>query len=1057
MRALARWGITPLLAAPVGAWALGLGNIDLKSALNQPFQAQIEVVSATPDELQGLKVALAAPEMFERYGLDRPAFLQNLEFRVVSDRSGRGVVQVTSAQSIAEPFVTLLVEASWPRGRVLREYTVLLDPPVLLPAPATPQSVQPAETRPTTSNSSGGAINRPAPQQPARQPAPEPAPQAAPPPVSRTEPEPAAPVSRSAPPRSPASAAGGAYGPVQRGDTLWVIADRFRPESVTVNQMMVAMYRSNSDAFGGNINLLRAGASLHLPDATDFDQLTVTAANSEVQRQTDEWSSRSASGGQLRLLPPAATDVARAPAPARQPSPGAGAGVAPSTSSTNPAPAATTSPAPSPAPETRRPVEVNSPPLQTLQQQAAAATAPPAAAPGGAGVDLEKEQVFADDKPENAPAAAVPPAPAAPVPAPVATGPSLLSQVLDWVMSPLLWISLGVAALLLTALWFVRRRRQESQEPEGITGRWEQLESEVADDEVREATERMRRQLPEQTIVVEEQRPERPRAEAEEERRSSAKPSRGGPASAAPPVEETLSNQTVINLDQADAVAEADFHMAYGLYDQAAELVQKALDASPNRRDLKLKLLEVFFVWGNKDSFLKAAQSLRSELGQGADADWDKVVIMGRQICPGEKLFTDTTPTTGRVDVDLEAGDSPLDLAFDDVPESSTDDIGAALDFNLESSDERPAPKAAAAKPAAKRDLGGDALDIGAQTAAGLEAALFAPDEEAAEVDGSDTDVGGDALAITQESPTIERARPEDLSFSVDGPTVETPTIESPAPGSATLVETVETPFRRGEPPTVEQPALGAGSGSGEFTAEIDLDDLGLDVKDIEGLPQDLGDLPSAASRETDTREQPALRIDDELLSATGVTKVLRDSDADDEDLEQSKTSVLSDVDATMLAPGFGDGTLTGTEVLDGRFETDDQSGDTSLVRSLKKDEGIDLDLADLTQALHGADTVEQPRAQTFSREVFGGGETPLDLDVGSDPLLNDEDPTGTEGVSPLDPQTMTEVGTKLDLARAYIDMGDPEGARSILEEVLDEGDPNQRREAQSLIDVLTA
>jgi len=1070
MRALARWGITPLLAAPVGAWALGLGNIELKSALNQPFQAQIEVVSATPDELQGLKVGLAPPEMFERYGLDRPAFLQNLEFRVVSDRSGRGVVQVTSAQSITEPFVTLLVEAIWPRGRVLREFTVLLDPPVLLPAPATPQAVQPAETRPTSSNSSGGAINRPAPQQPARQPTPEPvAPQAAPGPVSRTESEPAAPVSRSAPPRAPASVAGGAYGPVQRGDTLWVIADRFRPENVTINQMMVAMYRSNPDAFGGNINLLRAGASLHLPEATDFDQLTRTAANTEVQRQTDEWSSRPASGGQLRLLPPAVTEVARTPAPTRVPSTGAGAGAAPSTSNTNTAAAAAASPAPAPATDTRRPVEVASPTLQNLQQQAAAATAPPAAAAGGAaGVDLEKEQVFADDKPENAAAAAATPAPAAPapVPAPVATGPSLLSQVLDWVTSPLLLISLGVAALLVIALLFVRRRRQEQQEPEGITGRWEQLESEVADDQVREATERMRRQLPEQTIVVEEQRPERsPRAEAEEERRAPAKPARAerpAPA-AAVPTEETLSNQTVINLDQADAVAEADFHMAYGLYDQAAELVQKALEASPNRRDLKLKLLEVFFVWGNKDSFLKSAQNLRSEIGLGADADWDKVVIMGRQICPGEKLFTDSTAAAGTVDVDLEAGDSPLDLAFDEVPESGSamDDVGAALDFNLETSDERPAPKAAQPKPAAKpipaRGLGDDSLDIGAQTAAGLEAALFAPEEEGIEIDGSDTDVGGDALSITQESPTIERARPGDLNFSVDAPTVETPTIESPAAGSATLVETVETPFRRGDSPTVEHPALGGGSGSGEFTAEIDLDDLGLDVKDIEGLPQDLGDLPTAAGRETDTREQPALRVDDELLSATGVTKVLRDSDAEDDDLEQSKTSVLSDGDATMLAPGFGDSTMTGTEVLDNRFEVDDQSGDTSLVRSLKKDEGIDLDLADLTQALHGADTVEQPRAQTFSREVFGGGETPLDLDVGNDPLLNDEDPTGTEGASPLDPQTMTEVGTKLDLARAYIDMGDPEGARSILEEVLDEGDPNQRREAQSLIDVLTA
>jgi pilus assembly protein FimV len=160
-----------------------------------------------------------------------------------------------------------------------------------------------------------------------------------------------------------------------------------------------------------------------------------------------------------------------------------------------------------------------------------------------------------------------------------------------------------------------------------------------------------------------------------------------------------------------------------------------------------------------------------------------------------------------------------------------------------------------------------------------------------------------------------------------------------------------------------------------------------------------------------------------------------------------------------MMAPGFDEGTstLTGTEVLAGRLE-DDESGNTSLVKSLRAKDagGVDLDLSDLTAALHGADTVEQPRSSSFSRDVFGGGDTPLDLDIGSDIGGADNDPTGTEEVG-LDPQTMTEVGTKLDLARAYIDMGDPEGARSILEEVLDEGDSNQRREAQGLIDVLSA
>ncbi len=158
-----------------------------------------------------------------------------------------------------------------------------------------------------------------------------------------------------------------------------------------------------------------------------------------------------------------------------------------------------------------------------------------------------------------------------------------------------------------------------------------------------------------------------------------------------------------------------------------------------------------------------------------------------------------------------------------------------------------------------------------------------------------------------------------------------------------------------------------------------------------------------------------------------------------------------------MLAPSVRDSTMTGTEVLEHRLELD-ETGSTSLVRALRTagKEGLDLNLDDFTQALHGADTVEQPRTQTFSRDVFGGGDTPVDLDIGID-VAGSDDPTGTEEVSPLDPQTMTEVGTKLDLARAYIDMGDPEGARSILEEVLDEGDPGQRREAQGLIDVLSA
>jgi pilus assembly protein FimV len=1073
MRALARWGITPLLAAPAGAWALGLGDIELQSALNQPFRAEISL-SATPDELQTLRINVADAATFERYGLDRPSFLTTFEFRVVTSRDGRSTIEVTSRDSIAEPFVEVLLEAVWPRGRSLKVYTVFLDPPVLLPAPAAPPVLTPAETRTSGGAAPGGQINRPAPAPAAEPPAPAPAPAVTEPNVSRATPTPRATPTA---PRAPVSDEGGVYGPVQRGETLSRIADRVRPEGVTINQMMIAIFEANPQAFSGNINVLRAGATLRLPDSTSLGELAVTTANAEVRRQIDEWRERTAQGGQLRLLPPADTEVARAPTPVAEP-----------TRPAVPTPAPVSPPAAGGAAdaataagldESRRLLELRNQELQNLQQQAEAAdepaaeTQPPAAEPG---VDLESEQLFADEteppalEPEaEAEVPAPAPAPAATAtPTPAATGPSLVSQALDWLRSPVALIAIGVAVLLLIGLWFVRRRRTDTED---VTGRWEALESET-DDQTRDATERMRSHTPEQTIVVEEQHAAslRPAAEAEPAPRRAASPRpQAQSGRSAPSADETLSSQTVINLDQADAVAEADFHIAYGLYDQAAELVQKALEAAPDRRDLKLKLLEVYFMWGNKDAFLKAAQALRADSGQGDDPDWNKVVIMGRQICPDERMFTEGTTGGGRVDVDLEAGgDAPLDLAFDEVAAATTGTPSGSsgLDFNLETSDERPAPKSSAksSKPP-RRDFQDSSLDIGSKTAAGLEAALFEGSDDDEDTGKRTTpDLPADALAITQESPTIERpghsdwATAENMQLAADAPTMETPTIESPAARSASTIstKTVAIPRRGGDSPTVQQAAL-ASAAPTEYTAEIDLDDLGLDVKDLEGLPGDLGDLPMAAGRDTDTREQPALREDDALLSATGVTKVLHN---DDDDSLAANTSVLEDQDATMMATGFADegtSTMTGTAVLDDRHALDAESGNTSLVKSLgkKKGGGVDLNLDDLTAALHGADTVEQPRANAFSRDVFGGGDTPVDLDIGAD-VSADDDPTGTEEAG-LDPQTMTEVGTKLDLARAYIDMGDPEGARSILEEVLDEGDNSQKREAQGLIDALSA
>src|SRR6516164_7944959 len=117
-----------VLLAPAMAHALGLGEMRLASGLNQPISADIEIVGATGDELQVIRAGLPSREMFARYGVDRPPYLSGFSFTVTKDGSGRPIIKVRSNESVTEPFVTFLVEVTWPRGHLIREYTALLDP-----------------------------------------------------------------------------------------------------------------------------------------------------------------------------------------------------------------------------------------------------------------------------------------------------------------------------------------------------------------------------------------------------------------------------------------------------------------------------------------------------------------------------------------------------------------------------------------------------------------------------------------------------------------------------------------------------------------------------------------------------------------------------------------------------------------------------------------------------------------------------------------------------------------------------------------------------------------
>lgn len=274
------------------ALALGLGQIEVKSGLNEPLAAEIPVV-ATPAESADLQVRLASPDAFARVGLDRPATLAaNLEFNISKDARGRTTIKVSTPDDVVEPFITFLLEVDWGRGKMLREYTVLLDSPTMAPIQGAPAA---------TSGIADSEPSQPEALPPPSLPEPVPPREAAPVAAPRPEPTPApapiedtpiaeAPVEDTPPAPSAPSYASDSY-TVASGETLWSIASRTRPDSgVSVNQMMLALLRANPDAFiGNNINRLRSGAVLRIPGRDDATAMAAAEAAAQVRDQTQTW------------------------------------------------------------------------------------------------------------------------------------------------------------------------------------------------------------------------------------------------------------------------------------------------------------------------------------------------------------------------------------------------------------------------------------------------------------------------------------------------------------------------------------------------------------------------------------------------------------------------------------------------------------------------------------------------------------------------------------------------------------------------------------------------
>ena len=255
-------------AYPAASNALGLGDIESSSHLNQPLRAKIELLASAPADASQIQVRLASPEVFNRVGVARPDFLSKLNF-TPTVQSGKPVILVTSDTPIQEPFVNFLLEVSWPQGQLLKEYTVMLDPPVMLQPGNT---VAGGEAAVRAEPKAAGSVRRPQPAQPA---------------AEQDTGSDAATAPEQAP--APVAASNRTYR-VKTGDTLFRVASRLQRQGVSNEQMMIALFRANPGAFiNNNLNNLRTGATLKAPSSRDVGSVSRAQAKRQIRQQNAEW------------------------------------------------------------------------------------------------------------------------------------------------------------------------------------------------------------------------------------------------------------------------------------------------------------------------------------------------------------------------------------------------------------------------------------------------------------------------------------------------------------------------------------------------------------------------------------------------------------------------------------------------------------------------------------------------------------------------------------------------------------------------------------------------
>lgn len=677
--------------ASIDAHALALGRINVLSALGEPLRAEIDIPDINPEEASSLRAFVAPPEAFRASGLDYNVIVSSVEVKLQKRPDGRSFLRLTSTRPVNDPFLDLILETQWSSGRIVRDYTMLFDPPNLRQGAASAATAAQVQVAPPPTSRPAPAAPPVAIDVPA---APVPTRPAAVPPSAR--PAVAAPVAAAASAESQVT--------VRAGDTAGRIAAAHKPDSVSLDQMLVALLRGNPDAFiSGNVNRIKSGAVLDLPtpeqaaatpadeasrtvlaQAKDFneyrrrlaeaattaagtgterqasgkvqanvedkkpaaaapDKLTLSkggvqakapeariAASAQTKEATDRAAELARNIGDLAKLQAASGAAGTAPAttaPAAKPGGLEVAVGTPAAVAPATTPAAST---PKPATEAPAPVTVAS----AATPAASAASESAAAAPVAAA-------------PAPAPAVKAPAPTPAPTPAPVAE-PTLLSEIMDNPMAP---IAAGGLVALLAGFGFYRARQR--RKPASVDSSF--LESRLQPDSFFGASGG-------QHIDTKE--------------------------AAATGSSMVYSPSQLDAAGDVDPVAEADVYLAYGRDLQAEEILKEAMRTTPGRVAIHGKLLEIYA----KRRDIKAFEVVATEahvLTQGQGLEWEQICEHGRDLDPDNPLYqpggapplragaavaaaatpsgfhSNTVPATGPAPLEAEAGPVDLDLDLD--------------------------------------------------------------------------------------------------------------------------------------------------------------------------------------------------------------------------------------------------------------------------------------------------------------------------------------------------------------------------------------------------------